>query len=80
MRILIAWTFLVAAACGGTQPKPEGTIVNEGSATPDNCCCKSTSIASPDGAPTYEPANRMECSSKQGVCVDDVQCQAKAPE
>ncbi len=69
---------LLAAACGPT-PKPEGPIVNEGSAVSESCCCKSTPMTSVDGAPLYEPnANRMECSSKQGTCVDDVQCQGKA--
>lgn len=68
---------LLAAACG-PAPKPEGPIVNEPPAA-ETCCCKSTPIASPDGLPVYEPnANRMECSSKQGTCVDDVQCQGKA--
>lgn len=69
---------LLAAACGGTKAKPESPLVNEGSAVPDNCCCKSTPITSADGLPLYERGtNRMECSSKQGTCVDDVQCQGK---
>jgi hypothetical protein len=78
MRILIALLF--AAACG-PAPKPEGPIVKEGSAVPDTCCCKSTPMASVDGLPLYEPNfNRMECSTKQGTCVDEVQCQGKAQE
>lgn len=69
---------MLAAACG-PAPKPESPIVNEGSAVPETCCCKSTPIASPDGLPVYETgANRMECSSKQGTCVDEIQCQGKA--
>jgi hypothetical protein len=85
MRIWIAPVtsfalMLLAAACG-PAPKPEGPIVNEGSAVPENCCCKSTPIASPDGNPIYETnTNRMECSSKQGTCVDEVQCQGRAQE
>jgi hypothetical protein len=79
MRILIAslaWV-LLAAACG-PAPKPEGPLVKEGSAVPDNCCCKSSPITSVDGLPVFEPGtNRMECSGKQGTCVDDVQCQNK---
>lgn len=75
MRNLIA-IVLFAAACGGSQQKPtESAIVNEGSAAPDTCCCKSTPLTSEDGMPAYEVGNRMECSSKQGTCVDDVQCQ-----
>jgi hypothetical protein len=79
MRILIA-SLLLAAACG-PAPKPEGPLVKEGSAVADNCCCKSTPIASVDGNPLYEPnLNRMECSTKQGSCVDEVQCAGKAQE
>jgi hypothetical protein len=81
MRILLASIALLFAAACGPAPKPEGPIVEEGSAVPETCCCKSTPIASPDGLPLYEPGhNRMECSTKQGTCVDDVQCQGKAPE
>ena len=66
------------AACGGTKAKPESPLVHEGPAVTDGCCCKTTPITSVDGAPLYERgANRMECSSKQGPCVDEVQCQGK---
>jgi hypothetical protein len=69
---------LLAAACG-PAPKPEGPIVPETTVVPDTCCCKSTPIASPDGLPIYEAGhNRMECSTKQGTCVDEVQCQGRA--
>ncbi|HLL24517.1 MAG TPA: hypothetical protein VK427_20440 [Kofleriaceae bacterium] len=77
MRILLALAF-VAAACGGPKKKPEGAIVNEGSATTDTCCCKSNPLTSEDGRPVYELGNRMECSSKQGTCVDEVQCNTAA--
>jgi hypothetical protein len=79
MRISLAFALLLAAACG-PAPKPEGPIVKEGSAAPDNCCCKTTPIASVDGLPVFEPqTGRLECSTRQGVCVDDVQCQGKEP-
>ena len=75
MRNLLALAFVVVAACGGQTKKPEGAIVNEGSAAvPDTCCCKSNPLTSEDGKPLYEVGNRMECSSKQGECVDEVQC------
>jgi hypothetical protein len=45
-----------------------------GSDTPDACCCKSTPMTSEDGKPIFERINRMECSTKQGECVFDVQC------
>lgn len=80
MRISIACLFAssLLAACG-PAPKPEGPIVKEGSAVPETCCCKSTPMTSVDGLPVYEPgANRMECSTRQGTCVDDVQCEGKA--
>ncbi|MBA3539129.1 MAG: hypothetical protein H0T79_05840 [Deltaproteobacteria bacterium] len=76
MKTLFALTIVIAAACGGTKPKPEGAVVNEGSAVPDTCCCKSNPQTSEDGKPAYDMANRMECSTKQGECVDDVQCKA----
>ncbi len=69
-------TALVLAACGGTQPKPESPIVNEGSDTPETCCCKSFPLTSDDGKPVYEMQPRMECSAKQGECGPDVQCHA----
>jgi len=74
----LALAALLAAACGGTKAKPESPLVNEGSAVSDSCCCKTSPVTSVDGAPVYERgAGRMECSSKQGTCVDDVQCQNK---
>jgi len=81
MRISIAAiAALVWLAACGPAPKPEGPIVKEGPAVPDTCCCKTTPITSVDGLPVYEPKyNRMECSTKQGTCVDDVQCQGKEP-
>lgn len=78
MRSLIALVFVVAA-CGGSPKKPEGALVNEGSAaSPDTCCCKSHPLTSEDGRPVYEVGNRMECSSKEGECVDEVQCTTAA--
>lgn len=75
MRYLLALAFVTLAACGGSTKKPEGAVVNEGSAaTPETCCCKSNPLTSEDGKPVYENGNRMECSSKQGTCVDEVQC------
>jgi hypothetical protein len=70
---------LVAAACGG--PKHKNTsMVPEGSGVSDNCCCKSSPATSEDGKPVYEPnVNRMECSTKQGECEPDVQCNASEP-
>lgn len=75
MKYLFLLTAIVIA-CGGPQHKPEGAIVKEGSAMPESCCCKSTPSTSEDGKPLYEMSNRMECSTKQGECVDDVQCNA----
>ena len=78
MKLVLAMT-LVLAACGGGKPRPESPIVNEGSDTPENCCCKSTPLSNDDGKPVFDMANRMECSSKQGECVPDVQCQKLDP-
>lgn len=73
MRILAA-VLLVAAACGGKPVKKESPLVNEGSDTPQTCCCKSTPMTSEDAQPVYNMQNRMECSTNKGECVDDVQC------
>jgi len=78
---LVMSLVLVLAACSGPKAKPESPLVNEGSnAKPETCCCKTTPSTSVDGKPVYESgANRMECSTKQGDCVDEVQCQAQTP-
>ena len=74
MRFLAA-TLMVVAACGGPKTKHEGSIVEEGSATPANCCCKTIpDTAEKEIQPVYAMEGRMECSSKHGDCVDDVQC------
>lgn len=74
MRILLAGlTF--AVACGGPQAKHESALVNEGSDTPATCCCKTMpETAEKEIVPVYEMVGRMECSTKHGDCVDDVQC------
>jgi hypothetical protein len=74
MKQLAALALLVAAACGGPKKSPSTTIVPEGPAVSDNCCCKSSPATSEDGKPVYGMSGRMECSTKQGECVDDVQC------
>lgn len=79
MRILVALT-LVLAACSGPTKKNVAPGTTEGSdSAAETCCCKSFPLTSEDGKPAYEQAGRMECSSKQGECVADVQCQAQAP-
>jgi hypothetical protein len=69
----------LAAACSGPKTKPTGTgspIVTEGSGVSESCCCKSQPLTSEDGKPLFEAStNRMECSTKPGECVPDVQCQ-----
>lgn len=74
MKLALGCALVLLAACGGPKPKPESPIVNEGSDTPENCCCKSFPLTSEDGKPAFEMAPRMECSSRQGECVPDVQC------
>ena len=76
----LALAALLAMGCSGPKAKPENPLVNEGSAVPDGCCCKTHPITSVDGAPVYERGvNRMECSTGQGTCVDDVQCKDAPP-
>ncbi len=76
MRIFLALSLMfAAAACGSSQ---KATPVQQGpekDSAAETCCCKSTPLSSEDGQPMYENGNRMECSAKQGECVDEVQCQ-----
>ena len=65
---------LVAIACSAPA-KPVAEDMPTGSAN-EQCCCKSTPMTSEDGKPIFEPIARMECSTKQGTCVLDVQCGA----
>lgn len=78
MKLVLAMT-LVLVACGGPKPKKESPIVDEGSDNPESCCCKSNPASSDDGKPAYDMANRIECSTRQGECVPDVQCQKAQP-
>ena len=79
MRILLALT-LFAFACGGTKPKQESALVSEGSDQSPTCCCKTVpTTAEKEIIPNYDNRGRMECSSANGDCVDDVQCAGKEP-
>ena len=79
MRTFLGFALLLAAC--SAPPKKNANAMNEGSEVPDNCCCKWNPIAAENGEPKWEMAIRMECSSRHGDCVDDVQCQkAPAPE
>lgn len=74
MRILVG-LLVFAAACGGPKAKQESSLVNEGSDTAPTCCCKTVpTTAEKEIVPVYAMAGRMECSTQQGTCVDDVQC------
>lgn len=73
MRTLLAVTLFVFA-CGGTKAKKESPIVSEGSDSP-SCCCKTVPrTAEREIIPTYAVKQRMECSTENGDCVDNVQC------
>ena len=74
MKLALGCALALLAACGGVKAKPESAIVNEGSDTPESCFCKSNPLTSEDGKPVWEMAPRMECSTRQGECVPDVQC------
>jgi hypothetical protein len=83
MRTYLAIALLALAACSSPPKKKGGSsspIVTDGSDAPENCCCKTSPITSEDGKPVYDGnMNRMECSTKQGECVADVQCQKTTP-
>ena len=74
MTMKLALVIVLLAACGGPTAKPESAIVKEGSDVPETCCCKSFPLTSEDGKAVWEMAARMECSTRQGECVPDVQC------
>jgi hypothetical protein len=74
MKRTLMLAVMMVVACGGPKKSSEHTIVPEGSATPESCCCKSNPMTSEDGKPVYEMSNPMECSSHQGDCVSEVQC------
>lgn len=66
---------LFAFACGGTKPKQESALVNEGSDQAPTCCCKTIPpVGEKEIVPNYDARGRMECSAANGECVDDVQC------
>lgn len=79
MRILSLFAVtMLAFACGGGPKKGDSSLVNEGSDTSPNCCCKTIpQTAEKEIVPVYTQAGRMECSSNHGDCVDDVQCNAQ---
>jgi hypothetical protein len=75
MRNAIASLILAAVAgCGGTQHDHENPLV-QGSDAPPTCCCKTVpAVSEKEIVPNYAMAGRMECSTQNGTCVDDVQC------
>ena len=83
MRIFASLALILSiAACGGPTKKKLAPGTTEGSdSASETCCCKSNPVGADDGKPVYDNGNRMECSSKQGECVPDVQCnQTTQPE
>lgn len=63
-------------ACGN-PPKKESSIVQDKEMAP-TCCCKTIpQVGEKEIVPNYNMSGRMECSSSNGECVDDVQCQGQ---
>lgn len=76
MRILFALT-MFTLACGSAPAKKESAIVNEKEVAP-TCCCKTIPpVGEHEIQPVYAMSGRMECSTNNGECVDDVQCNAQ---
>jgi hypothetical protein len=63
-------------ACGGNKK----TVEVAEPVVAETCCCKWTPITSEDAKAKYAVDNRMECSSKQGECIDESQCTASVTE
>jgi len=77
MRTLALASLIFAAACGSSQKEHENPFV-QGSDVSPTCCCKTIpAVAEKDIVPNYAMTGRMECSTNQGTCVDDVQCNAQ---
>ena len=78
MRILGASIALVLAC--GAPPKKEGALVKDEGSTPTTCCCKTIPVTDDkEITPAYTMGvSRMECSTQNGECVDDVQCNGHA--
>jgi hypothetical protein len=71
----LASLVVVIAACSA-PPKKTAVDMPTGSDTGEKCCCKSTPIS--EEKAIFENINRMDCSTKQGDCVSDVQCGASS--
>lgn len=74
----LALAMMLALAACGSPPKAESPLVPEGPDTPEACCCKTFPMTSDNGKPVFAMTNRMECSTQQGECMHDVQCQKTA--
>lgn len=65
----------VVMACGGPQAKQESPIVKGAEVPSGGCCCKTVPDADDKAiVPVYAMKGRMECSTDNGECVDNVQC------
>ena len=65
----------VVMACGGPQAKQESPIVTGAEVPSGGCCCKTVPEADDkEIVPVYAMKGRMECSTDNGQCVDNVQC------
>ncbi len=80
MKRMLMLAVAMLVACGGPKKGTDHAIVPETTQTPETCCCKSNPMTSEDGKPVYEMANPMECSTKQGDCVAEVQCASQKTE
>jgi hypothetical protein len=59
-------------ACGGAKKTTEVAepVVAE------TCCCKWTPLVTEDAKAKFAIENRMECSGKQGECIEETMCSA----
>ena len=65
-------TLALMACKGGPQPTSDHSTSKEDVVTSDECCCTFIPPSAP--AAIFAHGNRIECSTKQGECVDDQQC------
>lgn len=78
MRALAFFSVLWLSA-GACNTPPKKVVEPDDQIESETCCCRWTQIGAENGTPSYEELNRMECSEKQGECMDAANCAGAAP-
>lgn len=74
IALLCSISFVVVA-CGGAKKKKDDTLIESDQAS-ESCCCR-IETDNPDD-PTFTLVQVMECSSRQGTCLQtQTQCEGQ---